>query len=201
MLGKDNNWILAGIAAAITLPVLVWLGMPFWIALVLVLIAFAGLLFLLAPKTLFEGLNFKGIGRERLAFARDLLTEAAPSADRLKAAGNRIKDPEIRQRVAHLAEIAGDIFDKVEAQPARAPAVRRFLSYYLPRAADVSEGYAVIEAKRAPNPQRLADVAAMVEKLEGAFVHYSDGLAESELGTLDVDLRLIEASMKEDLER
>lgn len=201
MLGNDNNWILAGIAAAVALPLLVWLGMPFWIALVIVLVAFAGLLLLLAPKTLFEGLNFAGIGKERVAFARDLLVDAAPSAERLKDVGRRIKNPEIRQRIEHLAEIAGDIFDKVEAEPARAPAVRRFLSYYLPRAADVSEGYAVIENKRAPNPQRLSDVAAMVEKLEGAFVHYSDSLAESELGTLDVDLRLIEASMKEDLER
>lgn len=201
MLGNDTNWILAGFAAAVVLPVLVWLGMPFWIALVLTLVAFAGLLFLLAPRRLFEGLNMEAIGKERVAFARELLTEAEPAAQRLKAAGSRIHNAEIRKRVDHLADIAADIFAKVEEKPTRAPAVRRFLSFYLPRAAEISEGYAIIENKRAPNPRRLAEVAAMVEKLEGAFVHYSDSLAESELGTLDVDLRLIEASMKEDLER
>ncbi len=39
----------------------------------------------------------------------------------------------------------------------------------------------------------------MIAKLEGAFVHYADGLADSELGSLDVDLKLIQASLKEDL--
>ena len=41
----------------------------------------------------------------------------------------------------------------------------------------------------------------MIVKLEDAFVHYADSLADDELGTLDVDLRLIQASLKEDLGR
>jgi hypothetical protein len=36
-------------------------------------------------------------------------------------------------------------------------------------------------------------------KLDDAFVHYSDSLVDDELGELDTDLRLLQASLKEDI--
>lgn len=201
-LGNDGNWILAGLVTAILVPVLTFAaGMPFWIAAVVGLPVFAGLVFLLAPRRLFEGLDIKVIGRGRLAFARELLEAAVPSAQRLEAAADDITDKQTAARVRHLAEIAADVFRTVEAKPESANAVRRFLSYYLPRAAEVAEGFAAIEAKRAPDIKQLEDVRAVLVKLEDAFVHYADSLVDDALGTLDTDLRLIQASLKEDLGR
>jgi 5-bromo-4-chloroindolyl phosphate hydrolysis protein len=201
-LGNDGNWIVAGAVTAILVPVLTFTaGMPFWIAVVIGMFVFAGLVFLLAPRRLFEGLNVKAIGRGRVAFARELLEGAAPAAQRLETAADDITDKQTAARVRHLAEIAADVFRKVEAKPESANAVRRFLSYYLPRAAEVAEGFAVIEAKRAPERQQLEDVRAVLVKLEDAFVHYADSLVDAELGTLDTDLRLIQASLKEDIGR
>ena len=201
-LGNDGNWILAGLMTAILVPVLTFAaGMPFWIAAVIGLLVFAGLVFLLAPRRLFEGLDIKVIGRGRLAFARELLEAAVPSAQRLEAAADDITDKQTAARVRHLAEIAADVFRTVEAKPESANAVRRFLSYYLPRAAEVAEGFAAIEAKRAPDIKQLKDVRAVLVKLEDAFVHYADSLVDDALGTLDTDLRLIQASLKEDLGR
>ncbi len=201
-LGNDGNWIMAGLVTAILVPVLTFAaGMPFWIAAVVGLLVFAGLVFLLAPRRLFEGLDIKVIGRGRLAFARELLEAAVPSAQRLEAAADDITDKQTAARVRHLAEIAADVFRTVEAKPESANAVRRFLSYYLPRAAEVAEGFAAIEAKRAPDIKQLEDVRAVLVKLEDAFVHYADSLVDDALGTLDTDLRLIQASLKEDLGR
>lgn len=201
-LGNDGNWIMAGLVTAILVPVLTFAtGMPFWIAAVIGLLVFAGLVFLLAPRRLFEGLDIKVIGRGRLAFARELLEAAVPSAQRLEAAADDITDRQTAARVRHLAEIAADVFRTVEAKPESANAVRRFLSYYLPRAAEVAEGFAAIEAKRAPDIKQLEDVRAVLVKLEDAFVHYADSLVDDALGTLDTDLRLIQASLKEDLGR
>ncbi len=201
-LGNDSNWIMAGLVTAILVPVLTFAaGMPFWIAAVIGLLVFAGLVFLLAPRRLFEGLDIKVIGRGRLAFARELLEAAVPSAQRLEAAADDITDRQTAARVRHLAEIAADVFRTVEAKPESANAVRRFLSYYLPRAAEVAEGFAAIEAKRAPDIKQLEDVRAVLVKLEDAFVHYADSLVDDALGTLDTDLRLIQASLKEDLGR
>ena len=200
--GNDWNWIVAGLAAAIVVPVLSFFaGMPIWIAAVIGLLVFVGLIFVLAPRGLFEGLDAKAIGRGRLEFARDLLNSAAPSARRLEASAAQITSKETARRVRHLAEIASDVFAKVEANPESAGTVRRFLSYYLPRAAEVAEGFAVIEAKRQPDATRLQEVDLVLTKLEDAFVHYSDSLVDDRLDTLDTELRLIQASLKEDIGR
>jgi 5-bromo-4-chloroindolyl phosphate hydrolysis protein len=199
--GNDLNWIISGVVAALLLPLLAWIGVPFWLAAIIAAIAFVGLVVLLSPRKLFEGLNIAAVGKEKVAFAQELLNDAVPAAARLREAAQRITDKTVHDRVMHLAAICQDVFTKVEQNPGNASAVRRFLSYYVPRAAEVSEGYAVLEDKHAPNAAKLAEVGGVIEKLEGAFVHYADGLADSELGSLDVDLKLIQASLKEDLGR
>ncbi|WP_117191363.1 5-bromo-4-chloroindolyl phosphate hydrolysis family protein [Rhizobium terrae] len=200
--GNDWNWIVAGLAAAVVIPVLTFvMMMPILIAFGIGVFVFAGLVFLLAPRRMFEGIDGKAIGRGRLEFVRELMANAVPAAERLEAASERISDKDTARRVRHLAEIAADVFAKVEANPENAGAVRRFLSYYLPRAAEVAEGFAMVEAKRAPDSKQLQDVGDVLAKLEDAFVHYADSLIEEQLDSLNTDLRLIQASLKEDLER
>lgn len=198
---NDLNWIISGIIAAVLLPSLNYFGMPFPVAIVVALLAFAGLVILLSPRRLFEGLDVQPFGRNNIAFVTELLETAMPQADRLRDAASRIKDKTVKENVRHLESIARDVFDKVEANPGHANTVRRFLSYYLPRSAEISEGYASLESQRSPDPEKLAEVGGMVAKLDEAFVHYADSLLERELGTLDTDLRLIQASLKEDLGR
>lgn len=198
--GNDRNWMVAGLVAAILVPGLSFgLGVPFLISAIIAVPVFAGLVILLAPRKLFEGMDVNALGRGRVAFARDLLNEASPAAERLRAVAGRIGDKTMANRIGHLADIATDVFAKVEAAPESAATIKRFLSYYLPRAAEVAEGFAVIEAKRVPAPKQLDEVRSVLVKLEDAFVHYADSLADDELGSLDTDLRLIQASLKEDL--
>jgi 5-bromo-4-chloroindolyl phosphate hydrolysis protein len=201
-LPNDWNWIVAGVAAlAVVMGLSLLLNVPFVIAAVIAALVFGGLVILLSPRKLFEGIDARTIGTGRVAFARDLLTEATPALDKLRAAGSHINDVDVGKRVKHLAAIAADVFAKVEANPANASTVKRFLAYYLPQASQVAEAFDVLEDQHAPDPARLAEVSGVIEKLEVAFAHYADGLAETELGSLDTDLRLIEASLKEDLGR
>lgn len=202
MSGGDWNWVVAGVASAIVLVGLsVFTAFPFVLSLIVAVLVFAGLVVLLAPRRLFEGIDVKALGSGRVAFARDLLTQAAPFAERLRTVAAKISDKETGAKVKTLADIAADVFTKVEANPASAGNVRRFLTYYLPRAAEVAEGFDILEDARAPDRARLDEVRSVIFKLEDAFVHYADSLAEAELGTLDTDLRLIQASLKEDIGR
>jgi 5-bromo-4-chloroindolyl phosphate hydrolysis protein len=199
---NDMNWIVAGVAAAVLLPLLtIVFAMPFLVAGGVSAVVFAALVLLLAPKKLFEGIDVKTIGNGRVAFARDLLVEAQPFGQRLIEAASGIRDKEVAMRVAHLATIATDVFAKVEASPESAPTVRRFLSYYVPQAAQLAEGFATIEAKRAPEPGKLEEMRGVLVKLDEAFIHYSDSLVDDKLGELDTDLRLLQASLKEDIRR
>jgi hypothetical protein len=202
LFGNDWNWIAAGaVSAALLLALSFLTHFPFLVSAVIAAFVFAGLVFVLAPRQLFEGLDLKSISGSRVAFARELLAQAQPAADQLAAAASSISDKDMRAKVTNLSDIAADVIAKVEAKPETAPSVRRFLTYYVPQAAEVAEGYATLANRRAPSQARLANVGAVITKLQDAFVHYADSLADSELGTLDVDLRLIQESLKEDIGR
>jgi len=87
----------------------------------------------------------------------------------------------------------------VEAHAGRRLGGQALLAYYLPQSAQVAEAYDVLEDQHAPDQAQLTEIRAIIERLETAFAHYADSLAETELGSLDTDLKLIEASLKEDI--
>jgi 5-bromo-4-chloroindolyl phosphate hydrolysis protein len=194
------NWIAGGAAAAILLPVLaVGVGMPFWIAGIVSAAAGSGLVFLLSPRQLFERLDASGAARGKIEFARELLTDAEPLAIRLEVAVSTIRTPKVAERVRHLARISREIFAGVEEDPLRVDRVRRFLTYYLPRAADLAEAYAVLEKSSIPDTKRLATTSDLIDRLDTAFTHYATNLQEADLGNLDIELKLLKSSLDEDL--
>jgi 5-bromo-4-chloroindolyl phosphate hydrolysis protein len=199
-MANDRNWVAAGIAGALLIPLLVFgLRLPYVIALAAGLIAFAGLAALLAPRKLFEGIDVSKVARGRLDLARKVLGDAEPELVKLSAAAAKIKDARIRGEVEHLAGTAKAILAGVEQNPERLSSVQRFLTYYLPAAGELAENYAVLEQKRSPDAARLEQANAVIGKLGEAFSHYADTLLESDLSGLDVELKLIDAAIKEDL--
>ena len=175
------NWIAGGAAAAILLPLLViGVGMPFWIAGLISAAAGGGLVVLLSPRRLFEG-----SGRQRRRARQDRVCARAP--DRCRAAG----DPPRSRRAArsarrrspsasvHLARISREIFAGIEEEPLRVDRVRRFLTYYLPRAADLAEAYALLEKSGNRDTKRLAATSDLIDRLDTAFTSLRDKSAGS----------------------
>ena len=197
---NDANWLMAGAAGAVLLPILVFaLGLPVVVSLPISLAVAAGLGFVLAPRRLFEGIDTSALGRGQVELVRKVLSDAEPSLERLRAAGNEIKSAGTRKVVAHLSSTAETIMKGVEASPERLSSVQRFLTYYLPSAAEISESYGVLEKQRAPDPARVRQTEGVISKLDEAFSHYADSLLESDLSNLDVELRLVERAVKEDI--
>jgi len=198
--GSDWNWLVAGIVSALVLVGLTaFTQFPFIVSLIIAVLVFAGLVFLLAPRRLFEGINVKALGSGQMAFARDLLTQAAPFAERLRAASGKIEDKAVGAKVKTLADIAADVFAKVEANPANAGNVRRFLTYYLPRAAEIAEAYRALEKSAVPDTARLAAAGEMIDRLDGAFTRYAASLQDADLDKLDIELKLLKSSLDEDI--
>lgn len=194
------NWIAGGAAAAILLPALaIGAGMPFLIAGIISAAAGGGLVFLLAPRQSFERLDASGAARGKIEFARELLTAAEPLAIRLEVAVSTIGTKPVADRVRHLASMSRQIFAGVEDDPLRIDRVRRFLTYYLPRAADLAEAYAVLEKSGNRDKTRLVATGEMIDRLDTAFTHYATNLQEADLGNLDIELKLLRSSLDEDL--
>ena len=194
------NWIVGGATAAVLLPVLaIGVGMPFWIACIIGAATGGGLAVLLSPRQLFEGLDASGAARGKIEFARGLLTDAEPLAVRLEVAVSSIRTPKVSERVRHLARVSREIFAGVEEDPLRVDRVRRFLTYYLPRAAELVEAYALLEKGSARDTTRLAATSDLIDRLDVAFTHYATNLQEADLGNLDIELKLLKSSLDEDL--
>jgi 5-bromo-4-chloroindolyl phosphate hydrolysis protein len=194
------NWIVGGAAAAILLPALaIGVGMPFWIAGIISAAAGGGLVFMLSPRELFEGLDTSGAARGKIEFARELLTDAEPLAIRLEVSVSTIRAQAVAERVRHMARISREIFAGVEEDPLRVDRVRRFLTYYLPRAADLAEAYAVLEKSGNRDTTRLVATSDLIDRLDTAFSHYATNLQEADLGNLDIELKLLKSSLDEDL--
>jgi len=194
------DWMLGGGAAALLLPALaLGLAMPFWIALSLSAGAGLGIAFLAAPKKPFAELDLSGAERGRIEFARDLLTAAEPEAGRLEAAAGAIRARPVAAKTRHLASIARDIFAAIERDPTRIDRVRRFLTYYLSRAADIAEAFSALERAPAPDPTRLAATSGLIDRLDVAFTSYAASLREADLDKLDIELKLLKSSLDEDI--
>jgi 5-bromo-4-chloroindolyl phosphate hydrolysis protein len=194
------NWIVGGAAAAVLLPLLaIPLAMPFWIACAISVTAGGGLVVMLSPRRLFEGLDASGAARGKIEFAREMLTDAEPLAVRLEVAVSSIGTPKVAERVRHLARVSREIFADIEEDPLRVDRVRRFLTYYLPRAADLVEAYALLEKAGHRDTARMTATSDLIDRLDVAFTHYATNLQEADLGNLDIELKLLKSSLDEDL--
>lgn len=201
MTGRSGlNWLAGGAAAAILVPVLaLGPGLPFWMACIASGLAGGGLVVLLAPATRFKALDASGVARGKIEFARELLTEADPFVGRLEAAAKAIQARMVADRVHHLANVARSISEAIEKDPLRIDRVRRFLTYYLPRAAEMAEAYQTLERNPAAEAARFNATREIIDRLDVAFTDYAANLRDADLDKLDIELKLLKRSLDEDL--
>ncbi|MBR1089706.1 5-bromo-4-chloroindolyl phosphate hydrolysis family protein [Bradyrhizobium manausense] len=194
------GWIAGGTAAAVLLPSLaIGLAMPFWIALAISAAAGVGIGVALAPRNRFAALEASGIARGKIEFANELLAEAEPLAERMEYTASAIRSRAVADRIRHLVQIARDIFAAIESDPLRLDRVRRFLTYYLPRAAEIADAYRALEKSAVPDTARLTATGDMIERLDGAFTRYAANLRDADLDKLDIELKLLKSSLDDDI--
>jgi len=200
VVNSETGWIVGGAVAAVLVPLLaIGAGMPFLLACVIGIAAGGGTVAVLAPRSAFPLLDASSAARGKVAFARELLTDATPLADRLDVAAKSIRERKVVESVRHLAVVARRIFAAIEKDPLRIDRVRRFLTYYLPRAAEIAEAYGAVERSTVPDPQRLASTSELIDRLDVAFTRYASSLQDAELDNLDIELKLLKSALDEDL--
>lgn len=184
----------AGVLAALTSAA----HLPLWAGLVAGGLTFAGMALTLSPKPRIDDKNLKKIGATRAAVVRAALDEAEDALDRMKAATLRIENRQVKGRLRNIDKAGREVVADLQKAPESLSSVQRLLTYYIPRAAELAVGYAEME-RRGSSAQRRLAISDLLVKLEDAFVHYRDQLAEETLRELDVDIRLVGQALQEDV--
>jgi hypothetical protein len=194
----------SGAVAAAIPPILVLgFSQPAWLALCIAFVALVVLWFLLKPDAnrgsgrLDEG----EIAQGRRSTAAQLLREGDAALDRLRAAPRVIHDQLMREEIRLLTMKADRVLRDVRQDPDKVMAVRRLLTFYLPNAASVAEGWRALENKSEPSPERVRQTRETMAGLNDAFTQFADELHEPQMQTLDLDLKVLNDALKQDLEK
>ncbi len=199
-MGGGGNHIVAGAVAALVLPLGVFvLNLPFLAVVLVAAVLYAGVALVLAPRRVADRIRAGQVGRAQAELVASLIEEGEATVARLKEAARALRATSTGRTVGHLAETAQAILDRLAAEPDKLAAVRRFLTYYLPRSAEIAEGLGVVEQQRATDPKRQAEIEGILGKLDQAFGFYADSLSQAELDMLDVELKLMSRALAEDL--
>ena len=191
------------VAALIPPPLVLSAGTPAWLAVMIAFVVFVALFLILKPKRgrTSGRLDAGAIADERRGTAGDLLREGDRALERLRAAPRSIHDQLMREEIRLLTMKADRVLRDIQDQPAKVMAVRRLLTFYLPNAASVAEGWRALENKSEPSAARVQQTRETMAQLNDAFTQFADELHEPQMQTLDLDLRVLNDALKRDLDK
>lgn len=192
----------AGVFAALTPPILrLGFDQPLWLALTAAFVEFVAIWLLLKPGPEPGRLDAGAIASGRGDTARALIADGEAALNRLREAPRAIRDQLMREEIRLLVMKAERVLREVRGDPDRVMAVRRMLTFYLPNAASVAEGWRVLESKSEPAPERVRQTRETMAQLNDAFTRFADDLHEPQMQTLDLDLKVLNDALKTDLEK
>jgi hypothetical protein len=193
-----------GVAAAIPPVLVLGFDQPIWLGLGAAAGAFGALWGLARAgrsRPRGRGVDADAIAGARADTARDLLSEGQAALERLRTTARSVRDELMREEIKLLAMKAERVMREIRDHPDRVMAVRRLLSFYLPNAASVAEGWKALELKHTPAPEIELQTRETMAQLNDAFGQFADQAHQPQLQTLDLDLKVLRDAMKADLER
>ena len=197
---RGTSTLIAGVAGALAFPLLVFgLSLPLWLGLVVALGVFGGLVLALRPSGF--GLNLDAMVEAQSDTVRGLISDGSQALARIKRIAPQIADPAMKSAVQALASSSDQILARVGSDPSRAMAVRRYLTFYLPNAASIAEGWQTLEASAGSPPERKEQAREVMKALNDAAVKYASEAEAPELNELDLSLKVVSDSLKSDLEK
>lgn len=197
-----NQFVVASATFAVLLPALVlWGDLEFAIGVALSILGGLGVFLALSRSSTDFGLDNAKLDTGQRAAARQILSGALAEVDRLEAAGKRMRLASAKAQVMHLCSLFNRTIADVTREPERLGSVRRLLTFYAPRAADIAEAYVGIESSSLPDTARLRRAEASLRKIDEAWAHFADKLAEPDKANLDIELAMLDQSLKSDLEK
>jgi len=126
----------------------------------------------------------------------DLLLSAKHDIGRIRGAVGSISDAAIARQFQTLANEADAIHARLMAEPVKLGLARRYFASYLPRTADLAEGYHRFKRDDAKSDTRRAKLIDVLYRLEQAMKQQEAELAAPEMSRIDADIRILTDDLK-----
>jgi hypothetical protein len=201
-MSRGTAILISAAAAAVAFPAAaLGLHLPLWLDGGLSAAVFGGLYLVVRRPAAGSGLDDDSVIEARNQTGRGLLEDGTAALDRLRRSGKMIQDAPMRGQVERLCRTADKVIQGVRTDPGKAMAVRRLLTFYLPNAASLSEGWQALEQRTTPGGDRAEQTRKTMLALNDAFSQYADDLTQPQMQTLDLDLKVLNDALKSDLEK
>lgn len=141
----------------------------------------------------------EGLPASRAELVRKVLAEATADLRTLDGVQAAMVDRESVAILARLVATGSRIVETVAKTPDRFAAAQRTLTYYLPRARELAENLKAQEAGPQLDEQRFAAARHVLARMENLFERTVIDLRGGDLQEMDLEIRLINDALDEDL--
>jgi len=153
------------------------------------------------PPPLMRGVERPALPQSPDVEAREVVAAAHGMVLSIIEAADGIQKPDIRGRVARICGTAEEILAELGREPRQVQLARAFLAYYLEAAQKIVTGYADLSRTSSPSPQAaqtLARAEASLDSIQQAFDQQLAALQEHRVIDLDVEVEVLEKTVRMD---
>lgn len=128
---------------------------------------------------------------------RRQLEQAHGRLRRIESAARSLAVPEFRDRLTRVVRAGRDVLTEIEHDPRDAARARRFLNLYLESAERVTLEYARTNGRQR-EPRVEGRFRELLDEMERTFAEQHRRLADHDLLSLDVDMEVLHARLKDE---
>jgi hypothetical protein len=124
-----------------------------------------------------------------------VIEDAKASLVRLEAAAS-VADGDLGQRLRNMVACVKEVEMGLRENPSKLSDVQRLFIYYLPATADLLGARGAVAG--GGDPARLAEIDAMIGKLDLAYTDFASRLRGHDARSLEIDMRLLDQSLDDE---
>ena len=120
---------------------------------------------------------------------------------KLRAANDAIPDESMSEDIERMEKASAGIFQYIAEHPAKAPQIRKFMSYYLPTTLKLLNSYQRLAAQKVKGEtitSTMFNIAGMMHTVADAFEKQLDSLFSDEAMDISADITVFETLLKQE---
>lgn len=137
---------------------------------------------------------------QKAALAK-MVKEGSGYIRRIREINNDLPDEEISDKLDSLEKVCQQIFAYVADHPDKLPAIRKFISYYLPTTLKLCEAYYKLDRQDTgleSEQKTMEEILSALDNIDLAFHNLLDDLMENEYMDLSADISVLQSMMAQE---